>query len=118
MSPLASADSPTNQLISWLTLSQSDHLLLRVVDITAICREAHKAGALCVVDNTFMSPALQQPLALSYWSSLSINLGILFFRKKQNVGRLFYKITALDYNYQQVLGCFVLRKRSLDVQMY
>ncbi|OZI14991.1 cystathionine gamma-synthase [Sodalis-like symbiont of Philaenus spumarius] len=38
--------------------------LLRVVDITAICREAHKAGALCVVDNTFMSPALQQPLAL------------------------------------------------------
>ncbi len=38
--------------------------LLRVVDIAAICREAHKAGALCVVDNTFMSPALQQPLAL------------------------------------------------------
>lgn len=38
--------------------------LLRVVDIAAICRDAHEAGALCVVDNTFMSPALQQPLAL------------------------------------------------------
>ncbi|WP_410012697.1 cystathionine gamma-synthase [Sodalis sp. C49] len=38
--------------------------LLRVVDITAICQAAHRAGALCVVDNTFMSPALQQPLAL------------------------------------------------------
>ncbi|MCR3755919.1 MAG: O-succinylhomoserine(thiol)-lyase/O- succinylhomoserine lyase [Sodalis sp. Psp] len=38
--------------------------LLRVVDIAAICRAAHKAGALCVVDNTFMSPALQKPLAL------------------------------------------------------
>lgn len=38
--------------------------LLRVVDIAAICRDAHQAGALCVVDNTFMSPALQQPLAL------------------------------------------------------
>lgn len=38
--------------------------LLRVVDIAAICRDAHQAGALCVVDNTFMSPVLQQPLAL------------------------------------------------------
>ncbi|OZI15585.1 hypothetical protein CE195_00540 [Sodalis-like symbiont of Philaenus spumarius] len=33
-----------------------------------------------------------------------MNLGILFFRKKQNVGRLFYKIIALGYNYQQALG--------------
>ncbi|NDL64875.1 cystathionine gamma-synthase [Acerihabitans arboris] len=38
--------------------------LLRVVDIAAICRAAHRAGALCVVDNTFMSPALQLPLTL------------------------------------------------------
>lgn len=38
--------------------------LLRVVDIEAICRAAHAAGALTVVDNTFLSPALQQPLAL------------------------------------------------------
>lgn len=38
--------------------------LLRVVDIAAICQAAHRAGALTVVDNTFMSPVLQQPLAL------------------------------------------------------
>lgn len=38
--------------------------LLRVVDIAAICQAAHRVGAVCVVDNTFMSPALQQPLAL------------------------------------------------------
>jgi len=38
--------------------------LLRVVDIAAICRAAHQVGAVCVVDNTFMSPALQQPLLL------------------------------------------------------
>lgn len=38
--------------------------LLRVVDITAICRAAHRVGALCAVDNTFMSPVLQKPLAL------------------------------------------------------
>ncbi len=38
--------------------------LLRVVDIAAICRAAHRVGAICVADNTFMSPALQQPLTL------------------------------------------------------
>jgi cystathionine gamma-synthase len=38
--------------------------LLRVVDIAAICKAAHAAGALTVCDNTFLSPALQQPLSL------------------------------------------------------
>jgi cystathionine gamma-synthase len=38
--------------------------LLRVVDIAAICQAAHQVGALTVVDNTFLSPALQQPLQL------------------------------------------------------
>ena len=38
--------------------------LLRVVDIAGICRAARAAGAISVVDNTFLSPALQNPLAL------------------------------------------------------
>jgi cystathionine gamma-synthase len=38
--------------------------LLRVVDIRAIAQAAHAAGALAVVDNTFLSPIWQQPLAL------------------------------------------------------
>lgn len=38
--------------------------LLRVVDIAAITRAAAEAGAISVVDNTFLSPALQNPLAL------------------------------------------------------
>ncbi len=38
--------------------------LLRVVDVTAICEAAHAVGALVAVDNTFLSPLLQQPLAL------------------------------------------------------
>jgi cystathionine gamma-synthase len=38
--------------------------LLRITDIAATVRAAHAAGALVVVDNTFLSPALQQPLAL------------------------------------------------------
>ncbi|AXF78524.1 cystathionine gamma-synthase [Erwinia tracheiphila] len=38
--------------------------LLRVVDIVAICKVASEVGAVSVVDNTFLSPALQNPLAL------------------------------------------------------
>jgi cystathionine gamma-synthase len=38
--------------------------LMRVVDIRAIAGRAHAAGARVAVDNTFLSPALQRPIAL------------------------------------------------------
>ena len=38
--------------------------LLRIVDIEAVARHARQCGALHVVDNTFLSPALQQPISL------------------------------------------------------
>ncbi|MBW9122028.1 cystathionine gamma-synthase [Microbacterium trichothecenolyticum] len=38
--------------------------LLRITDIAGLAKLGHDAGALVVVDNTFASPALQQPLAL------------------------------------------------------
>lgn len=38
--------------------------LLRLVDIRAICGMAHASGARVIVDNTFLTPVLQQPLAL------------------------------------------------------
>ena len=38
--------------------------LLGIADIAALADVAHEAGALLVVDNTFASPYLQQPLAL------------------------------------------------------
>jgi cystathionine gamma-synthase len=38
--------------------------LLAIADIAAISEVAHAAGALVIVDNTFASPYLQQPLAL------------------------------------------------------
>jgi cystathionine gamma-synthase len=38
--------------------------LLRIVDIAAVAAVARANGALFVVDNTFLSPALQQPIAL------------------------------------------------------
>ncbi len=45
------AETPTNPLLS-------------IADIGALARAAHEGGALLVVDNTFASPYLQQPLAL------------------------------------------------------
>ena len=38
--------------------------LLRITDIAGIAAAAHAAGALCVADNTFLSPVLQTPLTL------------------------------------------------------
>ena len=38
--------------------------MLKVVDIAAMAQLAHNAGALLVVDNTFATPVLQQPLRL------------------------------------------------------
>jgi cystathionine gamma-synthase len=38
--------------------------LLKIVDIAAVADIAHEAGGSCVVDNTFASPYLQQPISL------------------------------------------------------
>lgn len=38
--------------------------LLRITDIAEVAKRAHAAGALVAADNTFLSPALQTPLAL------------------------------------------------------
>ena len=48
--------------IVWLETPSNP--LLKIVDIAVIAGVAHAAGAVVVVDNTFASPALQQPLAL------------------------------------------------------
>ncbi len=45
------AETPTNPL-------------LNIADIRALAQAAHEAGAMLVVDNTFASPYLQQPLTL------------------------------------------------------
>jgi cystathionine gamma-synthase len=38
--------------------------LLRLVDIAKVAEQSHTVGALVAVDNTFLSPAIQQPLLL------------------------------------------------------
>ncbi len=56
----ALADRPAR--IVWVETPTNP--LLGIADIVALAHLAHDAGALLVVDNTFASPYLQQPLAL------------------------------------------------------
>lgn len=58
---LASAIAKQPKMV-WLETPSNP--LLRVVDIEAISAASHEVGALVVVDNTFLSPILQQPLLL------------------------------------------------------
>lgn len=48
--------------IVWLETPSNP--LLRITDIAAVATQAHQTGALVAVDNTFMSPGWQQPVAL------------------------------------------------------
>ncbi|MDY7104453.1 MAG: cystathionine gamma-synthase [Actinomycetota bacterium] len=56
------ADWPERTRVVWLETPTNP--LLRVVDIAAVAEVAHRHGARCVVDNTFATPYLQQPLSL------------------------------------------------------
>lgn len=58
---LAAAWRPETKLVWFETPTNP---MLNVLDIESIARFAHERGALVVVDNTFMSPALQNPLTL------------------------------------------------------
>ncbi len=56
---VALADKPA---LVWVETPSNP--LLRITDVRHVAHAAHAAGALVVVDNTFLSPALQQPIAL------------------------------------------------------
>ncbi len=55
------AFTPSTHLV-WL--ESPTNPLLKLADLAAIAEEAHQRGALVAVDNTFMSPYFQRPLAL------------------------------------------------------
>lgn len=59
---IAAAIQPGRTKLVWIETPTNP--LLNVADIAAIADVAHDAGALLVVDNTFASPYLQQPLLL------------------------------------------------------
>ncbi|MBA2238162.1 MAG: cystathionine gamma-synthase [Lysobacter sp.] len=56
----AAALSPAPAVV-WIETPSNP--LLRITDLRFVIEAAHTAGALAVVDNTFLSPALQQPIA-------------------------------------------------------
>jgi len=58
---IAAAMTPKTKLI-WIETPTNP--LLNIADIAAIAEIAHAGGALLVIDNTFASPYLQQPLLL------------------------------------------------------
>jgi cystathionine beta-lyase/cystathionine gamma-synthase len=58
---LAAALKPTTKLVHVETPTNP---LMQLTDIAAVAKLAHQAGAEVSVDNTFMSPVLQSPLAL------------------------------------------------------
>jgi cystathionine gamma-synthase len=53
---------PDATKVVWLETPSNP--LMKITDIAAVAEIAHAVGALVVVDNTFASPYLQQPLAL------------------------------------------------------
>ena len=59
---IAAAIRPGRTKLVWIETPTNP--LLNIGDISAIAALAHDAGALLVVDNTFASPYLQQPIAL------------------------------------------------------
>ncbi len=57
---LAAALEPAPKLV-WIETPSNP--LLRITDLRFVIDAAHRAGAIAVVDNTFLSPALQAPIA-------------------------------------------------------
>ena len=58
---VAAAIRPDTRIV-WIETPSNP--FMRLCDIRALAQVAHKAGALLVVDNTFMSPYFQRPLEL------------------------------------------------------
>jgi cystathionine gamma-synthase len=61
-SSVAGAWRPETRMV-WL--ESPSNPLLGIADIAEIARIAHERGGICVVDNTFATPYLQQPLSLA-----------------------------------------------------
>ena len=64
MDDLAQMERAVTPATKMVWMETPTNPLLKVLDIEAIVRVAHQKGALVVVDNTFATPYLQQPLAL------------------------------------------------------
>ena len=64
MSDLDAVRAATRSTTRMVWVETPSNPLVRIVDIEALARIAHTAGARCVVDNTWSTPVLQRPLEL------------------------------------------------------
>ncbi|MEZ2126601.1 MULTISPECIES: cystathionine gamma-synthase [unclassified Sinorhizobium] len=60
----AALDRVLHRIPALVFIETPSNPLMRVVDIRSIAERAKAVGALVAVDNTFLSPALQQPISL------------------------------------------------------
>lgn len=61
---LDAAKAAISKGVKLIWIESPTNPLLKLVDIAAVSEMAHKAGAIVIVDNTFMTPFFQRPLAL------------------------------------------------------
>jgi cystathionine gamma-synthase len=64
LTDLAAVERAVTPATTMVVLETPSNPVLRIVDIEAVSAIAHRHGASVVVDNTFATPYLQQPLAL------------------------------------------------------
>jgi cystathionine gamma-synthase len=64
MSDLAAVERLLRPTTKVLWVETPSNPLLRIVDIAALAKLAHRVGARCVVDNTWSTPLLQRPFGL------------------------------------------------------
>lgn len=64
MSDAANVEKAITSKTKMVWVETPTNPMLKLADISAISKIAQKAGAICAVDNTFMSPYFQRPLEL------------------------------------------------------
>lgn len=63
-SDVKAVDRSIRKTTKWIYVETPTNPLMAISDIAAISQTAHRRGAQVIVDNTFMSPYFQQPIAL------------------------------------------------------
>jgi cystathionine gamma-synthase len=100
---------PDATKVVWLETPSNP--LMKITDIAAVAELAHAVGAIVVVDNTFASPYLQQPLALgadvvvhSTTKYLGGHSDVLGGAVVLNAGELAEKVAFLQFGVGAVSG--------------
>ncbi|HXT20721.1 MAG TPA: PLP-dependent aspartate aminotransferase family protein [Thermoanaerobaculia bacterium] len=103
--------------------------LMQVTDLAAACEVAHRRGALVAVDNTFLSPYLQQPLkhgvdvvvhsTTKYLNGHSDALGGVLIARERAQGDWFYFVQKSVGAVMSPMDAFLLLRgiKTLPVRM-